>query len=123
MRTPIAAGAIILASVFFSAVAAVAEDSEAPKYTIKQVMKRAHKDGLLKRIAAGQSTKEEAKELLELYQALGQNKPPKGDPSSWHSKTREIIAAAQDVVDDKPGARLQLKKAANCAQCHNMHKK
>lgn len=120
MRTLIASGAILLAGM--AATVTPAADRDQPKYTVKQVMKRAHKDGLLKRIAAGQGTKEEARDLLELYRSLGQNKPPKGDPASWQAKTRDIAAAAQDVVEDKPDARARLQKAVNCAQCHKMHK-
>jgi hypothetical protein len=99
-----------------------AADDAKPKYTIKQVMKTAHKDGLMKKLAGGKGNKEDAAKLLELYQALGDNKPPKGDADSWKSKTTTLIQAAQDVVDGKDGAGAQLEKAANCAACHKLHK-
>jgi hypothetical protein len=85
-------------------------------------MKKAHKDGLLKKVAAGKGTKDDAKELLALYEALGKNKPPKGDAADWKTKTKTLIEAAQEVVDEKPGAAAKLEKAANCGECHKAHK-
>ena len=98
-----------------------AEEAKA-KHTIKEVMKQAHKDGLLKKVASGQGTKADAEKLVELYESLGINKPPKGDPESWKSKTGAILKAARDVVEDKPGAKAELEKATNCAECHKAHK-
>ena len=97
-------------------------DEAKPKYTIKMVMKEAHKDGLMKKLASGQGTKEDAQHLLELYQALGANKPPQGDPESWKAKTTTLVQAAQEVVDGKTGAGERLSKAANCAECHKAHR-
>lgn len=99
-----------------------AADAAKPKYTIKEVMKKAHKDGLLKKVAGGQGTKEDAKELLELYESLGPNKPSKGDADSWKSKTTALVDAAKEVVDGKEGAAKRLEAAANCAECHKVHK-
>ncbi|HEV3343929.1 MAG TPA: hypothetical protein VG125_26380 [Pirellulales bacterium] len=97
-------------------------DDEKPKYTIKEVMKKAHKDGLMKKLADGGGTKTDAEELLDLYKAMGKHKAPKGDAESWKTKTKALVDAAQAVVDDKAGARDELKKAANCAECHKAHK-
>lgn len=97
-------------------------DEAKPKYTIKEVMKKAHKDGLMKKLADGGGSKADAEELLDLYKAMGKHKPPKGDLEGWKEKTKALIDAAQNVVDDKPGARDELKKAANCAECHKAHK-
>jgi hypothetical protein len=99
-----------------------AAEDDKPKHTIKDVMKVAHKEKLLDKIATGKGSKEEAKQLLELYQALGANKPPKGTAEGWKAKTIAIVEAAQEVVDDKAGAGAKLKKAVNCAQCHKEHK-
>lgn len=99
-----------------------ADDDEKPKYTIKEVMKKAHKDGLMKKLADGGGTKADAEELLDLYKAMGKNKAPKGEAESWKTKTKALVDAAQNLVDDKPGARDELKKAANCAECHKAHK-
>ena len=110
MLRSLAAGAILVS--LAASLAVRAED--APKHTIKQVMKEAHKDGLLKKVAGGQGNKEDAEKLLSLYKSLGDNKPPKGDPESWKAKTVALIRAAQDVVDNKDGAPARLQAAANC---------
>jgi len=112
---PLALGVVVLGI-------SQAADEEKPKYTIKQVMEKAHKSKLINKLAEGKGTKEEAKELLEMYQALGANKPPRGEAEGWKKKTMELAAAAQDVVDGKEGAGARLTKAANCAQCHKEHK-
>jgi hypothetical protein len=105
-------------------VAARADDAAKPKYTIKEVMKKAHQPdgGLLKKIVAGEGTKEDAAELVDLYTVLGQNKPPKGEPGSWQEKTGELLAAAKAVVENKDGSKERLKKAADCGNCHKEHK-
>jgi len=94
---------------------------EAPKYNIKEVMKKAHKEGLLKKVLEG-ATKEDAQELLDLYTSLSQNKPPKGEAAAWKSKTDAILEAAKEVVAGKEGAKAKLEKAANCGECHKEHK-
>jgi hypothetical protein len=98
------------------------KEDDKPKYTIKQVMEKAHKNKLLNKVAAGEGTKEDAQQLLELYQALGKNQPPKGEAEGWKKKTVAIAEAAKEVVDGKPGAGAKLTKAANCANCHKEHK-
>src|SRR5437762_12687704 len=48
-----------------------------PKYTISQVMKKAHSGkGLLSKVTSGQATDAEGKELLAMYQSIAKNKPP-----------------------------------------------
>ena len=113
---------VVLVGAFCVSLATQAADEDKPKYTIKQVMAKAHKSKLINKLAEGKGSKEEAQELLDLYKALGANKPPKGDLEGWKKKTVEMVEAAQDVVDDKPGAGQRLQKAANCAACHKEHK-
>jgi hypothetical protein len=111
----LAVGLVLAVSVVFAA------DEEA-KYTTKQVMKMAHKDGLLKKVAAGDGSEEESKKLLELYEALAKNKPKKGDEAAWKERTAAIVAAAKGVVEGKDGSGEALTKAANCGMCHGAHK-
>jgi hypothetical protein len=116
-------GTLVLVAIGSAAALVRAEDKdEKPKYTIKEVMKKAHKDGLMKKLAAGDGTKEDAETLVSLYEALGKNKPPKGDAKSWMTKTKTLVEAAKEVLDKKPGAGEKLQKAANCAECHKAHK-
>lgn len=101
---------------------AVAEGEGEPKYTRKQVMQKAMKAGLCKKVASGQGTAEDAKMLLELFKALAANKPKKGDEESWKEKTGALVKAAQQVVDGKEGGTAALGKAANCKACHTAHR-
>ncbi|MEQ8791951.1 MAG: hypothetical protein RIC55_37185 [Pirellulaceae bacterium] len=101
---------------------AFARAAEEPEYTIKEVMKIAHKDGLLKKVASGDGTADDAKMLLKLYQAMAANKPKKGGEDSWKEKNAAIVAAAEGVVAGKDGAAAALGKATNCANCHKVHK-
>lgn len=94
------------------------QEKEKPKYTIKEVMNRAHKGGLVKKVVDGKANKQEKDELLALYVALNQNKPPKGDPKKWDEMTMAIVNATKDFLAGKEGAKQELIKAVRCAQCH-----
>jgi hypothetical protein len=89
---------------------------EKPKYTIKEVMKEAMKGGLCKKVATGKATEEDKAKLVEMFKAMTQNKPPKGESESWKSKTDALLTAAKG--DDGKA----LGKAANCMACHEVHK-
>lgn len=99
------------------------KDTDKPKYSIKEVMKTAHKGGLMKKVAEGTGTEEEKKQLAELYVALHKNTPPKGGADSWKTKTDALVKASKDVLEGKKGAGEALKKAADCKACHSEHKK
>ena len=100
------------------------DDKKKPKYTIKEVMKKAHagKDALLKKAQSDKATKEELKELVAMYQALEVNKPPKGEQAAWAKRTKALVEAANAAVEEKKDAQALLKKATNCKQCHDAHK-
>lgn len=109
--------ALALTGLVFGCVGLVvsAEDKK-PKFEIKEVMAKAMKGGLCKKVADGKATDEEKKELVELFEALAANKPPKGELSDWKAKTKALVDAA------KAGDGSKLKAAANCAACHKLHK-
>jgi hypothetical protein len=118
------AGCVVLAVVFGGLKALRAADD----LTIKDVMDKAHKPAakgkptLLQKAISAKGTAEDKKMLLELYEALGKNKPPKGDEDDWKKRTDAIVAAAKDLVDGGKGAAGKLTKAANCNACHKAHK-
>jgi hypothetical protein len=121
MRKLLVAGVMIAVGwVAFSLVTNAAD--EKPKHTIKEVMKSAHKGGLMKKVADGKASEAEKKQLVEFYTALAANKPPKGDEASWKEKTSALLAAAKDAEAGKDGAGAALMKAANCMACHSAHK-
>ena len=104
--------------------ALAANDQLAPKYTIKEIMLRAHKPpaNLLRKVAQGKATNEEKAELLELYRVLAENAPPRGEKASWDERTGLLVDAAKAVVDGQPDAEKQLTKVSNCMACHRDHK-
>jgi hypothetical protein len=104
--------------------AAFQADKAKPKYDIETIMDKAHqpKDtSLFKKVAGGKATAEQKKELLSLYEELAKNKPEKGSLEDWKKRTTAAVAAAKEVVDDKPGATARLAKAINCKGCHDEH--
>ncbi|MCI0356926.1 MAG: hypothetical protein L0211_00380 [Planctomycetaceae bacterium] len=121
MRKLLVAGVMIAFGWVAFSLATNAEDAK-PKYTIKEVMKSAHKAKLHEKVADGKATDAEKKQLVEFYTALAANKPPKGDEASWKEKTAALLAAAKDAEAGKEGAGAALKKAYNCAACHGAHK-
>jgi len=102
--------------------APAADDDDKPKHTIKEVMKIAHKDGLLKKITDGTGTDDDKAKLLELYTELGKNAPPKGDKKNWEKLNTALVDAAKQVKEGKEGAIDALKKASACGVCHKAHK-
>jgi hypothetical protein len=93
-----------------------ADGQEKPKYKIAEVMAKAMKGGLCAKVAKGEATAEEKETLVQLFTALHANTPPKGDADAWKEKTKALLDAA------KAGDGAALKKAANCAACHGVHK-
>lgn len=113
---------LVVAFVSLGAFAAFAADEEAPKHTVKQVMKAAMKDGLCKKVADGKGSKEDAGQLVVLFTAMAANAPPRGDAESWKAKTAALVAAAKACADGEEGASAKLGAAANCMACHKDHK-
>ncbi len=101
---------------------APAADDEAPKMKTKQIMKEGFKGGLLKKVAGGSASAEDAKKLHEMLVALSKNEPPKGEAESWKTLTTALVKASQGVVDGDKDAGAALQKAANCKACHKNHK-
>ncbi len=115
------AAAVVIAGLW-SAATAEEEGGKKAKKTIKEVMKDAHKSGLHKKVLSEKASKKEREELLELYIAMSDNSPPKGDQKSWKILTSRLIIGADDAVND-PSDVKELKKATNCGNCHKKHKK
>ena len=108
------------------ALALVLESNQAgekPKYTIKEVMKDAHKGGLMKKVADGKADDTEKKHLVDLYKALAANTPPMGSADDWKTKTKALVDASSKAATGDAAAAATLPKLANCAACHKEHKK
>ena len=92
------------------------------KYSIKDVMK-AHKKGELReKVLAGTATAEEKQTLVDMYKAMNEAKPPKGDEENWKKLTGAMVTAAEHVRDNKDGAIKELENATKCGDCHKAHK-
>lgn len=104
-----------------SVLRAADEKSEKPKYTIKEVMKF-HSQKLHEKFQKGEATKEEKKKLLDGYEAMTKDKPPKGDEASWKKLTETLLKAAKDLDAGKDGAADAFAKAVKCGACHTPHK-
>lgn len=119
MRKLLVACAVVAFGWCAVALASRAAEDEKPKHTIKDVMKNAHAKGKLRdKVAAGTASDEEKKLLVEYYEALAANKPPKGDEASWKEKTAELVAAAKAAAEGD----VSKLKAVNCMGCHRAHK-
>jgi len=117
MRKFLVAGLVL---VFGWAVMTVAQ--EKPKYTTKEVMQKAHKGGLMKKVSEGKATADEKKQLLEFYEALAANKPQKGDEAEWKVKTDAIVAAARAAANGDEAAAKKIADTVKCMECHSAHR-
>ena len=122
MRKLIAvSAALVIAVTAMASYSGAADEQDAkkdakPKHSVKDVMKKCMKGGLCKKVAGGQASDEEKQLLVEMFTSLAANKPPRGNAKSWKAKTTALLKAA------KSGDNAALKKAANCAACHKVHK-
>lgn len=98
------------------------DDPPKKKPTIKEIMKEAHKDGLIKKVATGKATEKQTKRLHELYKEMAKLSPPKGDKKSWDEKTKALVDSSKAAVDKDPNFKTKLKNASNCSACHKIHK-
>ena len=81
-----------LAAMFLAVVGFSLNAAADPKWNIKEVMKAAQgKDALLSKVKGGKATDEEKKMLVEVYTALCQNTPKKGDKDAWEKRCKEIV--------------------------------
>jgi hypothetical protein len=125
MRKTMVLGAAALALLVLAGSGAFrAADTDKPKFTIEEIMEKAHdKDsGILPKVLKGMGSKDDKQTLVDLYTELGKNKPPKGEAKSWKDKTDTLVAAAKSVAADEKDSLAKLKKATACMDCHKVHK-
>src|SRR5688572_4113857 len=127
MKTQLKNFSVVLsASVLLAALASPlgAEDAKKPKHSIKDVMKEVHKgdDNIGKRVTKGAASRDDIAKMVEYYESLPANEPPRGEKASWVAKTGKLLTAAKAVKTGAPGALDQYKEAANCKACHSEHK-
>jgi len=94
---------------------------------IKDAMDFAHKapkgeKKLSDKILDGTAPEADVKKTLELYKAMLDTKPPKGEQAAYKEKVQKLIVATEEVVEKKPEATAHYKEAVNCKACHSEHK-
>jgi len=93
----------------------------------EKAMKFAHKapkgeKKLNEKIVEGTADEADVKKALELYKAMVDDKPPKGEAADFKAKTLKLIAATEEVVAKNPAGVAHYKDAVNCKACHSEHK-
>ena len=121
--------AAFLISITSATIVSANDDDPKPELTIKDIMVKAHKPAeptesiyLLKKVATGKATQEEATQLHAYYVKMAALTPTKGEQASWTEKTTALVAAAKAAVDKEEGFKAKLLKASDCAACHKAHK-
>jgi cytochrome c556 len=95
------------------------------KIETKEVMKKAMKGGLAKKVGEGKASDAEKKELVQLFTALAANTPAKGNADNWKKQTAVLVEAAKkSAAGDADGqkALLAATNGAACAACHKEFK-
>ncbi|HMO34701.1 MAG TPA: hypothetical protein PKA06_01535 [Gemmatales bacterium] len=93
-----------------------------PKYTTKEVMNKAHKGGLLKKVLDGKASDAEKAKLVEYYESMPEQKPNQGDEAAYKKLCENLVAAAKSAQKGEDGWKNKLQKATNCKTCHDAHK-
>jgi len=105
------------------ALAVTAFALDAKYQPIADAMKFAHKapkgeKKVSDKIIDGTVSEEDLKKTLDLYKAMADTEPPKGDPAAFKAAVAKLISATEDVVAKKDGAAAAYKEAVNCKKCH-----
>jgi hypothetical protein len=90
---------------------------------IADAMKFAHKapkgeKKVSDKIIDGTVSEEDLKKTLDLYKAMADTPPPKGDAAAFKEKVAKLISATEDVLAKKDGAAAAYKEAVDCKACH-----
>src|SRR5262245_51626302 len=105
----------VMIGLALTAMVALSNAQDKAKYSIAEIMEKCNKSGLCGKVAGGKASADEVKMLVEYYESLPLNKPPKGDAAEWKKKTEDIVKLAKDVQKGEKGAGEKLKAALNCA--------
>jgi hypothetical protein len=114
---------VLVAVVVGSAGARVAErfTSKDPA-SISEIMEKAMKGGLAKKVASGKADEKEKLELLSMMIDLVENEPPQGDANEWKMAAGKAMMDVAKVVVGREGAGEELSKSINCKACHDVFK-
>src|SRR5260221_13466435 len=86
-----------------------------PKFKLKEVMAKPHgEEGLLEKVTEATATAKEKALLVEMYVALQQNTPPRGDQAKWLMVTQAMVEGAKAVNAGKDEKGKSLATLVNC---------
>lgn len=123
MKKAMFAGAVAtLSLVLFLGDNQAGDKKEKPKYEIGEVMQKALKGGLAKKVAEGKATAAEKKQLVDYFVALHANTPPRGEASRWDKVTASLLDVAKAAEKGDAKAGKSLAKLINCTNCHKEFK-
>ena len=90
---------------------------------IEEVMKKVHgKTNLAKKLMMGKLSDDDKTTLIEYYEALPKNKPPKGSADDWKKRTDNLVTTAKAAISGGPAEKASFRKAVDCKSCHDAHK-
>ncbi len=89
---------------------------------LEEIMEKAMKGGLAKKVASGQADDKEKLEFLDMMIDMVSHDPPKGDAIQWKMMAGTVMMDAAKVVVGREGAGEALSKSMNCKACHDMFK-
>jgi hypothetical protein len=95
--------------------------ADEPK-AMKEIMEKAMKGGLAKKVASGEADDKEKLELLDMLIDMVTHDPPKGDEIQWKMMAGTVMMDAAKVVVGREGAGEALAKSMNCKACHDLFK-
>jgi hypothetical protein len=132
------AGMILILSLVLAAGVPGTARVAPPPPEIKEIMQTANKPtglyfGLMKELGTArpdwEDAADDAKQLTALVEALGKNKPAKGDATSWQTLTAEYLTSAkaleQAVLKKDKATALAVGNRmgmAFCKKCHDVHR-
>ena len=92
--------------------------------TIAEIMTETNKKPirLLQKVQKGEASDAEKQRLVDLYQSMAKQEPPKGNLDDWKKRMDLLLDAANKARAGEAGADKLLRKAANCVACHKDHK-
>jgi len=104
---------------------AFAADDDNP---IKQAMVFAHKapkgeKKLNEKIVEGTAAEADINKALELYKAMADTKPPKGEAAAFKERAAKLITATEEVLAKNPDGVQHYKSAVDCKACHSEFRK
>jgi hypothetical protein len=105
------------------------KSDDAKQLSISMIMVQAHlkphnrssRNNLDNKVVDGKATDEEKKKLLQLYTALGKQKPPRGKIEEWNKRTDELVESLKAVYAGEKDAKERFIRAKDCKACHTAH--